>query len=740
MTVFSVWAPAAGQVEVEVAGQRYAMARENTGTQGNTGPGSGWWSAGVPGVSAGLDYGFRLDGGDPLPDPRSLRQPSGIRGLSRTYDQSAFRWTDRSWRGGPLAGSVIYELHVGTFTSQGTFDAAIERLVELRDLGVHTVELMPVAAFPGDHGWGYDGINLWAVHEPYGGPDGLKRFVDACHARGLAVMLDVVYNHVGIGNRLGDFGPYFTEAHVTPWGPAVNLDQPGSDEVRAFLIGNALMWLRDYHLDGLRLDAVHALEDHRALYFLEELAAEVQALAARLNRELVLVAESDTNDPRLVTSREAGGYGLNAQWSDDFHHAVHAAITGERQGYYCDFGSLAALAKTYTKVFFHDGIWSAFRGRTHGRQVDVFRVPAYRFLGYLQDHDQIGNRATGDRTAATLPADLVKVGAGLVLTSPYTPMLFMGEEWGADTPWQYFTDHIEPWLAAAVAEGRKAEFSGHGWGPAEVPDPQDKETFLRSKLDWKQREREPYLGILAWYRELIALRRARPELTDPRLDRIRADFDEDARWLLVRRGRLRIAANLGPAAVRLPLGQRGIGLLAASSPEVAITQDTVSMPAASFAVIETQAVRPGPELRPQAAAGAGPQAAAGAGTQATAGAGTQTTAGAGTQTTAGDAGCGRPLHARHRRPCRRRSRLICPSRTTWRLRRPQRWSIAVVIATSMEHRCGSAGTGLGAALLGRGDQGGEGPRVLRRAAALQRLGQGMGELEGRAGPEPAGAR
>jgi len=430
------------------------------------------------------------------------------------------------------------------------------------------------------------------VHEPYGGPDGLKRFVDACHARGLAVLLDVVYNHVGIGNRLGDFGPYFTEAHVTPWGPAVNLDQPGSDEVRAFLIGNALMWLRDYHLDGLRLDAVHALEDHRALHFLEELAAEVQALAALLNRELVLVAESDTNDPRLVTSREAGGYGLSAQWSDDFHHAVHAAITGERQGYYCDFGSLATLAKTYTKVFFHDGIWSAFRGRTHGRQVDVFRIPAHRFLGYLQDHDQIGNRATGDRIAATLSPDLLRVGAGLVLTSPYTPMLFMGEEWGADTPWQYFTDHIDPGLAKAVAEGRKAEFTGHGWGAADVPDPQDEATFLRSKLDWGQRHGEPYLGLYAWYRELIALRRARPELTDPRLDRVQADFDEDARWLLVRRGRLRIAANLGTSTVRLPLGQRGIGVLAASSLGVAIHQDTVAMPPAAFAVIETRALSP----------------------------------------------------------------------------------------------------------------------------------------------------
>jgi len=586
---FSVWAPAAAdKVEVEVAGRRYPMSRQGD---------RGWWSGDVPDVTAGIDYGFSIDGGDVLPDPRSLRQPFGVKGLSRTYDHATFRWTDPSWRGGPLHGSTIYELHVGTFTAQGTFDAAVGRLDHLRHLGVHTVELMPVASFPGHHGWGYDGINLWAVHEPYGGPDGLKRFVDACHDRGLAVLLDVVYNHVGVGNRLDAFGPYFTDAHVTPWGPAVNLDQPGSDEVRAFLIGNALMWLRDYHLDGLRLDAVHALEDRRALHILEELAAEVQALAARLNRELVLVAESDTNDPKLVTSREAGGYGLTAQWSDDFHHAVHAAVTGERQGYYCDFGSLAALAKTYTRVYFHDGSWSAFRGRSHGRNVDVFRMPAHRFLGYLQNHDQIGNRPAGDRISATLSPDLIKVAAGLVLTGPYTPMLFMGEEWGADTPWQYFTDHIEPWLAKAVAEGRKAEFAGHGWGSAEVPNPQDEATFLRSKLDWTERNREPHLGIHAWYRELIALRRARPELTDPRLERVRADFDEQARWLLVRRGRLRIAANLGTADARLPLGQPGIGLLAASSPGVAIEKDEVTMPPAAFAVIETRAPGPDPALR-----------------------------------------------------------------------------------------------------------------------------------------------
>ena len=578
VTVFGVWAPAAERVELEAAGGRRPMAPA---------AGQGWWQAELPAAGRDVDYAFRLDGGEPLPDPRSPRQPFGSQGVSRTYDHSAFRWTDRGWRGGPLHGSVIYELHIGTFTPEGTFDAAARRLDHLRDLGVDTVELMPVAAFPGSHGWGYDGINLWAVHEPYGGPDGLKRFVDACHARRLAVFLDVVYNHVGVGNRLAAFGPYFTDAHVTPWGPAVNLDQPGSDEVRDFLIGNALMWLRDYHLDGLRLDAVQALEDRRALHFLEELAAEVQALAALLNRELVLIAESDANDPRLVTSREAGGYGLAAQWSDDFHHAVHAAVTGERQGYYGDFGSLAALAKTLTRVFFHDGVWSAFRGRTHGRQVDVFRVPAHRFLGYLQDHDQVGNRAAGDRISAAVPSDLVKVGAGLILTAPYTPMLFMGEEWGASTPWQYFTDHTDPGLARAVTQGRRAEFADFGWGAAEVPDPQDEATFLRSKLDWSELEQGCHAELLQWYRELIELRRARPELTDPRLGRVHVDYDEAERWLVVRRGRLRVVANLGPRGQRVSLDRPVAAVLAASVPGVTTDSGVLTVPATSITVIET---------------------------------------------------------------------------------------------------------------------------------------------------------
>ena len=548
MTVFSVWAPAASRVFVEVAGRGHKMA---------PGDRSGWWQAELP-VSGETDYAFRLDDGKPLPDPRSPRQPYGPAGASRTYDHSVYAWSDSRWRGAPLAGAVVYELHVGTFTPSGTLDAAIERLDYLAGLGVTAVELMPLAAYPGRHGWGYDGIGLWAVHEPYGGPDALKRFVDAAHARGLAVFLDVVYNHAGPGNQLAAFGPYFTEAYTTPWGPAVNLDQAGSDEVRAFVTGNALMWLRDYHIDGLRLDAVHALEDHRALHILEELAAAADGFAAASGRPAVLVAESDLNNPRLITSREAGGYGLAAQWDDDFHHALHSAVTGERHGYYGDFGTVAAVAKTMTGAYFHDGTWSSFRGRSHGRPVDTLQVPASRFVCFIQDHDQVGNRGVGDRIAATLAGNplrdgLLRVAAGLVLTAPFTPMLFMGEEWGADTPWQFFSDHTDPFFAEAVSTGRKAEFAQHGWGAAEVPDPQDPQTFLRSKLDWAQPGREPYRSLLDWYRSLLALRRARPELTDPRLHEVHAAYDEAARWLLVSRGPLRIAANLGADPVEIPM-------------------------------------------------------------------------------------------------------------------------------------------------------------------------------------------
>jgi maltooligosyltrehalose trehalohydrolase len=591
VTKFSVWVTDAVRVDVEVAGRAYPMSP----VAGRP----GWWTADAA-APAGTDYAFRLDGGEPLADPRSPRQPYGPDGASRTYDHGAFAWTDDRWRGAPVGGAVIYELHVGTFTSQGTLDAAVGRLDYLVSLGVTVVELMPVAAFPGEHGWGYDGIGLWAVHEPYGGPDALKRFVDACHGRGLAVFLDVVYNHAGPGNKLASFGPYFTDVYATPWGPAVNLDQAWSDEVRSFIVDNALMWLRDYHFDGLRLDAVHAFQDHRAVHLLEELAVAVDGLAASGWRSLVLVAESDMNNPRLITPREADGYGLSAQWNDDFHHMVHALVTGERQGYYGDFGALAGMAKVLTGAYFHDGTWSSFRNRTHGCPVDTSRTPAYRFVVFDQDHDQVGNRALGDRLPATLAADphrdgLLRIAAGLVLTAPFTPMLFMGEEWGADTPWQFFTDHTDPFFADAVSNGRRSEFARHGWAFAEVPDPQDKETFLCSKLDWTQPERDPHRSLLDWYRSLLALRRSRPELTDPRLDQVRVDYDEAGRWLVVYRGPLRIAVNLADIPVEIPVeapiaaGYAGsASILLASDPDISLIPGRLTLPATSFAVTETR--------------------------------------------------------------------------------------------------------------------------------------------------------
>ena len=450
----------------------------------------GWWTAEAVSAAPGTDYAFRLDGGPPLPDPRSVWQPQGVHGPSRVLDHGAFPWTDGRWQQGPLPSAVLYELHVGTFTPEGTFEAAIARLDHLVDLGITHVELMPVAEFPGSRGWGYDGVDLYAPHHAYGGPEGLKRLVNACHAKGFAVLLDVVYNHLGpAGNYLERFGPYFTARHQTPWGPAVNLDGPGSDEVRRFFCDNALMWLRDYHLDGLRLDAVHALVDTSAVSFLEQLAAEVHALEAHLGRHLVLIAESDLNDPRVVRPPELGGYGLGAQWSDDFHHALHTVLTGERDGYYADFGSLADLAKALTGTFVYDGRYSHFRGRRHGRP--TAGLTGDHFLGYLQNHDQIGNRAQGERSSHLPNSGRLKIAAALVLTSPFIPLLFQGEEWGASTPFQYFTDHDDPELGRAVREGRRVEFAGFGWAPEAIPDPQDPATFARSKLDWQERARSP---------------------------------------------------------------------------------------------------------------------------------------------------------------------------------------------------------------------------------------------------------
>lgn len=539
MTLFRVWAPKPKTVEIVFGSVRLPM----TVTE------DGWWQV-EANAPAGTDYAFSLDGNHPVPDPRSPFQPTGVHGPSRTVDHAVFTWTDDGWRARPLASALIYELHIGTFTLQGTFEAAIERLEYLVELGVTHVELMPVVEFPGDHGWGYDGVDLYAPHHSYGGPEGLKKLVNACHVKGLAVLLDVVYNHLGPnGNYLGQFGPYFTSRYSTPWGQALNFDDAGSDEVRRFFIENALMWLRDYHFDGLRLDAVHAILDTSATHILEELANEVKSLEAQMGRPLALIAESDLNDPRLVRPLEVGGYGLDAQWSDDFHHALHSLLTGERSGYYADFGSVGQLAKALTSVFVYDGCYSAFRQRRHGRS--PVGIPPHHFLGYLQNHDQIGNRAVGERASHLLHPDLLKIGATIMFCSPFIPMLFQGEEWAASTPFLYFTDHQDPELGKAVSEGRRKEFAAFGWQPDSVPDPQASDTYQRSQLNWDELNEEPHASLLAWYKHLIQFR-CEYLLTDT-LAAPAVWFGEAARWLVIERKSSLVICNLLDLEQEIPL-------------------------------------------------------------------------------------------------------------------------------------------------------------------------------------------
>ncbi|MDP9116788.1 MAG: malto-oligosyltrehalose trehalohydrolase, partial [Actinomycetota bacterium] len=539
MSALRLWAPLAQRVRV-LSGA--TTVHDLTATQG------GWWEG--PVLPPGTDYAFLLDDSEErLPDPSSRWQPDGVHGTSRIYDQAAFAWTDLAWTGRPFVGAVLYELHVGTFTPGATLDSAIERLDHLVELGVTHVELLPVNAFNGTWNWGYDGVDWYAVHSPYGGPDGLKRFVDACHVRGLAVVLDVVYNHLGpSGNYLPKFGPYLTTGRNT-WGDLVNLSEPA---VRRFILDNALMWLRDFHIDALRLDAVHALHDESPVHILAELANEVAALESTLGRTLTLIAESDLNDPVMITASPSG-YGLDAQWDDDVHHALHAVLTGERQGYYCDFGSLSTLAKVLTSAFFHDGTYSTFRGRDHGKPVDRASTPGWRFVVSLQNHDQVGNRAIGNRLAELTSPGLLRVGAVLLLTSAFTPMLWMGEEWGSTRRWPFFTSHPEPELAVATAQGRVEEFSHHGWNVEQVIDPQDPAAYRGAILDWSEREDAAHAEVLTLYRRLIALRSAEPDLLNFDLAAILVDFDEDARWLAMHRGRLRVVANLDAAAQTVPV-------------------------------------------------------------------------------------------------------------------------------------------------------------------------------------------
>lgn len=488
-----VWAPFATRIACRTGGVDAPLV-----------PGDpGWWLG--PPLADGQDYAFLVDGEGPFPDPRSPRQPHGVHGASRAFDARAFAWTDGAWRGRDARGAVFYELHVGTFTPQGTLDAAAAALPELAAVGIEFVELMPLAPIPGTRGWGYDGVSLWAVYEEYGGPAALQRFVDAAHAAGLAVALDVVYNHLGPdGNYLAAFGPYFTDAHHTPWGAAINLDQPHSEEVRRYLADCALRWFRDFHVDALRLDAIHAFRDHSPTHFLAQLSDETAELAARLGRPLSLVAESDLNDPAVVIERDRGGLGQTVQWADDVHHALHAYLTGEHEGLYGDFGTIETLDKAFRRVFVHDGGYSSFREVTWGRPVPD-HLDRRRFVVFASNHDQVGNRAIGDRPAATLSPGAYAASLALVLLSPFTPLLFQGEEYGETRPFQFFSDHDEP-LGSAVTKGRLEEFSRHGWvANAEVPDPQALTTFLDSKLD--RSARAPHNdAIRSWLREVMAVR------------------------------------------------------------------------------------------------------------------------------------------------------------------------------------------------------------------------------------------
>ncbi len=500
---FCVWAPNARSVAVRIeddAGEReHALARDERGL----------WSGLVHDARTGSDYRFVLDEETALPDPVSRHQPAGVHGPSRVVDPNAFEWTDDGWTGIPISEYAIYELHIGTFSDEGTFDGAIRHLAGLAELGVTAVEVMPVAQFPGTRNWGYDGVGLYAVQDSYGGPDGLRRFVDAAHAHGLAVVLDVVYNHLGPeGNYLGEYAPYFTDRYCTPWGSAVNYDGAESDEVRCFVVDNARHWITEYHVDALRLDAIHGIFDFGACHILRELAEAVRAEGRRLGREVRVIGESDLNDPRVVRSG-AGGWALDAQWSDDFHHAVHAVLTGERSGYYADFGDLDDVQKALRDRFVYDGRYSPHRRRRHG--APARDIPGERFVICLQNHDQVGNRAAGERLSTLVSFEQQKLAAALLLLSPYVPMLFMGEEWGETNPFLYFASHGDESLVEAVRNGRREEFKAFGWGE-DVPDPFAVETFERSKLDRSKLEQPRHAAMRALYRELLQLRRREPAL------------------------------------------------------------------------------------------------------------------------------------------------------------------------------------------------------------------------------------
>lgn len=560
---FRVWAPAATSVEVEVpaaGGQKFLLSPD------------GEYFQGVVPAAAGDDYWYWLDGTLRRPDPASRCQPEGVHGPSRIVDP-AFSWQDGVWSGIALDDCIFYELHIGTFTPAGTFDAAIERLDYLRELGVTALELMPVGQFPGERNWGYDGVYPFAPQLSYGGVAGLKRFVDACHRQGLAVFLDVVYNHLGPeGNYLHAFGPYFTDRYRTPWGDAVNFDGPGSDGVRHYFIANACHWLREYHFDGLRLDAVHGIFDFSARHILAELAEAVHALSAAMGRTAYVIAESDLNDPRLVTAPMVGGYGLDAQWCDDFHHALRTLLTGDRGGYYRDFGEFSQVLKSFQEGFVIAGDYSSYRKRRHGRS--SAGIPPGQLVVFSANHDQVGNRRRGERLSAHLALPQLKLAAATVLLSPYIPLLFMGEEYRETAPFPYFISHGDATLVAAIRRSRAEEFAG-GSEAGDVPDPQSEATFRAAKIDPSARRRGEHRALFAFYGELIRLRKEWAPLARLSRENLQIVADADERLLVLRRcadnGEIRCLFNFSEQSrvLRPPLAAGTLEILLDSSGQLA---------------------------------------------------------------------------------------------------------------------------------------------------------------------------
>ncbi len=524
--LFVVWGPFLKKVEVKILSPEERLIPMKKDSRG-------YWKACTRGTGAGTRYFYRLEEKKDRPDPASDFQPEGVHRCSQIIDHNAFDWGDRNWKGVPLEDMIMYELHVGTYTPQESFDAVIARLEHLADLGINALSIMPVSQFPGGRNWGYDGVHPFSVQNTYGGPEGFKRLVDACHKHGMAVILDVVYNHLGPeGNYFGEFGPYFTEKYKTPWGKALNLDDAYSDGVRNFFIQNALHWFESYHLDALRLDAVHSIFDMSARPFLQELKEAVAALSKKKGKKYHLIAESDLNDVKIITPKSQGGYGLDAQWCDDFHHALHSLLTGERAGYYTDFGKAGHLAKSIREGFVLSGQYSAYRKRCHGSSSR--KRPAGQFIVFSQNHDQVGNRRGGERLSSLLPFEALKLAAGAVLLSPYIPLLFMGEEYAEQSPFLYFTSFSDPELVEAVRKGRREEFRAFQW-QSEPPDPQSPGFFSRSRLRWDIRHEGTHAVMWAFYRRLIQLRKTMPALS--KLERKKLDVTvwEDEKTLLLHR-------------------------------------------------------------------------------------------------------------------------------------------------------------------------------------------------------------